>query len=108
MEELAMTRSSRDGPGLTNRAFPRPFLLEYLRVWSKNLKLWTGKRATFYGLRRSSKYYLTDLKTVLGLLGEGRITVPIKKVFKLAEIRAAHAAWANSTGMGTIVIDVRG
>lgn len=90
---------------LTN-APPRPAFPELLRVLSKNLKFWTGKRAVFYGVRRTSRYYLSDLKMLLDLLAEGKISVPIKRVFKLNEIREAHKAWAHSEGMGVIVIDV--
>ena len=93
-------------PTLT-RAKPRPFLPAVLRLLSKNLRFWTGKRTTFYGVNRKSKHYLPDLKLLFDLLAAGKISVPIKKVFKLDEIQEAHRAWANSTGMGTIVIDVQ-
>jgi NADPH:quinone reductase-like Zn-dependent oxidoreductase len=95
-------------PTLTKTPRPRHFLLEYFRLLGKNLKFWTGKRAVFFGLNRSSKYYLQDFKTLLGLLVEGKISVPVKAVFKLDDIRAAHKAWAGSSGMGSFVIDVQG
>jgi NADPH:quinone reductase-like Zn-dependent oxidoreductase len=85
---------------------PRPFLPAYLGLLARNLKFWTGKRTAFYGLDRASKYYLSDLTKLLQLLGDGKISVPVKAVFKLSDIREAHKAWANSPGMGTIVIDV--
>jgi NADPH:quinone reductase-like Zn-dependent oxidoreductase len=86
---------------------PRPFLPQYLGLLARNLKFWTGKRASFYGLDRASKYYISDLTRLLALLGDGKISVPVKAVFKLDDIRQAHKAWANSPGMGTIVIDVQ-
>jgi synaptic vesicle membrane protein VAT-1 len=87
---------------------PRPFLPEYFRVLLMNLKFWTGRRAAFYGLDRKSKHYLSDLTRLLQLLRDSKISVPIKAVFKLDDIREAHKAWANSAGMGSIIIDVRG
>jgi synaptic vesicle membrane protein VAT-1 len=84
---------------------PWPMMLGLL---AKNLAFWRGKRTWFYGVTRTSKYYSTDLRTLLELLREGKITVPIKRVFKLDDIQEAHRAWAGSAGMGTIVIDVQG
>jgi synaptic vesicle membrane protein VAT-1 len=74
---------------------------------AKNLRLWTHKRTRFYALSRTSKYYLSDLKTLLGMLAAGKIAVPIKAVYGLGQVPDAHKAWANSVGIGTIVIDVQ-
>jgi len=68
--------------------------------------LWTGKRTTFFGVMRSSKYFATDLEQLLAWLKEGRISVPIKARFTLDEIQQAHREYAASAGMGSIVIDV--
>jgi synaptic vesicle membrane protein VAT-1 len=87
-----------------SKSGPRPFLPQYLGLLAKNLKFWTGKRTAFYGLDRASKYYVSDLTHLLRLLADGKISVPVKTVFKLDDIREAHKAWANSPGMGTIVL----
>ena len=86
---------------------PRPFLPAVLGLFAKNLWFWTGKRTTFYGLDRKSSNFLPDLKALLGLLEKGDITVPIKAVYKLANIRDAHREWANGTGMGSILVEVQ-
>jgi len=96
-----------NGPGFARRARPRPALLEFARVFAKNLKVWTGTRATFYGVNRASKHYLDDLATLLALLRDGAIAPAIKRVFALDDIRAAHAAWAVDPGMGATVIAVQ-
>jgi NADPH:quinone reductase-like Zn-dependent oxidoreductase len=87
-------------------SYPRHFLLEYFRILGKNLKFWTQKSTRFYGLDRSSKYYLADLKTLLQLLESKQIAVPIKATYLLAEIRQAHADWGKSEGMGTMIIAI--
>jgi len=69
-----------NGPGFAQQSPPRHFLVEFFRVLAKNLKVWSGKRATFFGLNRKSKYYLADLRTLLGLLERRAISVPIKRV----------------------------
>ena len=97
-----------NGPGFADAyaATPRPFLLEYLRVFAKNLKFGNGRRATFYGLNRASKYYAADLATLFGWLERGEISVTVKAEFELDAIRNAHLAWANDPGMGATVIRV--
>ena len=95
-----------NGPGFARQAPPRHFLVEFVRVFAKNLKVWSGKRATFFGLNRKSKHYLGDLRTLLELLERGAISVPIKRVFELDAIRDAHVAWAKDPGIGATVIRV--
>lgn len=95
-----------NGPGFAQQSPPRHFLMEYLRVFAKNLKVWSGKRATFFGLSRTSKHYLRDLRTLLDLHARGEINVPIKREFELHAIRDAHASWAKDSGMGATVIGV--
>ena len=84
----------------------RPVIPAVLRLFSKNLLFWSGKRATFYGVRRASKNLILDLELLLGLLKSGKISVPIKATFKLDEIQKAHREYANSGRMGSIVIEV--
>jgi len=84
----------------------RPVVPMVLKLFARNLALWTGKRTTFFGVMRSSKYFATDLEQLLAWLKEGRISVPIKARFTLDEIQQAHREYAASAGMGSIVIDV--
>ncbi len=95
-----------NGPGFAQQSPPRHFLVEFFRVFAKNLKVWSGKRATFFGVNRKSKHYLADLRTLLELLERGAISVPIKRVFELDAIRQAHVAWAKDAGIGATVIRV--
>jgi synaptic vesicle membrane protein VAT-1 len=84
----------------------RPVIPSVLSLFSKNLLFWSGKRATFYGVRRASKNFNPDLESLFGLLKSGRISVPIKATFKLDQIQQAHREYANSERMGSIVIEV--
>jgi NADPH:quinone reductase-like Zn-dependent oxidoreductase len=77
-----------------------------LKLFARNLAVWTGKRATFFGVMRGSKYFSTDLATLFDWLKEGKIAVPVKARFGLDEIKEAHTAYAASAGMGSIVIEV--
>jgi len=77
-----------------------------LKLFARNLEFWTGKRATFFGVMRGSKYFSADLATLFDWLKEGKISVPIKARFGLDEIQQAHREYAASAGMGSIVIEV--
>jgi NADPH:quinone reductase-like Zn-dependent oxidoreductase len=92
-------------PGLSKS--PRGSILPVmLKLFSRNLAVWTGKRTTFFGLTRTSKSYIPDLKQLLEWLKAKKISVPIKAVFKLDDIKAAHREYAGSTGVGSIIIEV--
>jgi synaptic vesicle membrane protein VAT-1 len=92
-------------PGLSKG--PRGSILPVmLKLFSRNLAVWTGKRTTFFGLTRTSKSYMPDLKQLLEWLKAKKISVPIKAVFKLDDIKAAHREYAASTGVGSIIIEV--
>jgi len=84
----------------------RSIILSVLKLFSKNLFFWSEKRTTFFGVSRGSKYYARDLEQLFAWLKEGRISVPIKAVFKLDEIQQAHREYASGARMGSIVIDV--
>jgi NADPH:quinone reductase-like Zn-dependent oxidoreductase len=84
----------------------RPVIPAVLKLFSKNLLFWSGKRTTFFGVSRSSKNFAPDLKQLFEWLRDGKIFVPIKATFKLDEIRLAHRAYASSERMGSIVIEV--
>jgi NADPH:quinone reductase-like Zn-dependent oxidoreductase len=89
------------------RKTPRPPALPVIvKLFSKNLLFWSGKRTTFFGLRRTSKNFIPDLELLLEWLRLGKISVPIKDIFKLEEIRKAHLEYASSARMGSIVIEI--
>ncbi len=92
-------------PALTKT--PRlPAFPAILKLLSKNLLFWSGKRTTFFGLRRTSKNFNPDLELLLSWLKAGRISVPIKATFRLEEIQKAHREYASSARMGSIVIEI--
>jgi NADPH:quinone reductase-like Zn-dependent oxidoreductase len=92
-------------PGLANSA-RRSALPIILKLLCRNFLPWTGKRATFYAASRKSKHYAPDLEILFEWLASGKIAVPIKATFKLADIKNAHREYAKSDGMGAIIIEV--
>jgi len=92
-------------PSWTNRP-SRPILPSVLKLLSRNLFFWSGKRTTFFGVRRGSKNFAPSLKQLFEWLRDGKISVPIRAIFKLDEIQRAHREYASGSGMGSIVIEV--
>jgi NADPH:quinone reductase-like Zn-dependent oxidoreductase len=92
-------------PSLT-KSPRRPALPVILKLLSKNLLVWSGKRTTFFGLTRTSKHFTPDLERLFRWLKSGKISVPIKATFKLDEIQKAHREYAGSAGTGSIIIEV--
>jgi NADPH:quinone reductase-like Zn-dependent oxidoreductase len=84
----------------------RSVLPSALKLFSKNLLFWSGKRTTFFGVYRGSKNFAPDLEKLFEWLKDGKISVPIRATFKLDEIQQAHREYASSTRMGSIVIEV--
>jgi synaptic vesicle membrane protein VAT-1 len=77
-----------------------------LKLFTKNLLIWSRKRTTFFGVNRASKNFSSDLEQLFEWLRDGRISVPIKATFTLDDIQNAHREYASSDRMGSIVIEV--
>ena len=84
----------------------RPVIPSVLKLFSKNLLFWSGKRTTFFGVNRGSKNFAPDLQQLFEWLRDRKISVPIKAIFKLNEIQSAHREYASGSGMGSIIIEV--
>ena len=78
----------------------------FLKLLARNLQFWSGKRTTFFGVNRGSKHFKPDLELLFGLLASGKITVPIKAVFRLEDIQKAHREYASSTRRGSIILEI--
>ena len=92
-------------PAWTNTP-QRSMILSALKLFSKNLFFWSGKRTAFFGVNRGSKHFASDLQQLFEWLKDRRISVPIKNTFRLDEIQEAHREYASSKRMGSIVIEV--
>ena len=84
----------------------RPMLPVILKLLGRNALFWSGKRTTFFGLTRTSKDFTPDLKLLFEWLKSGKISVPVKAIFGLDEIREAHREYASSAGVGSIIIEM--
>lgn len=79
----------------------------FLKLFSRNLAFWTGKRTTFFGLNRRSVHYKPDLELLLRWLTKGKVQVPIKAVYPMSKIQDAHREYSSNKGRGSIILKVR-
>jgi len=84
----------------------RPMFPAIIKLLSKNLLFWSGKRTTLFSVRRTSKNFIPDLELLFEWLKCGKISVPIKATFRLEDIQKAHREYASSARMGSIVIEI--
>jgi synaptic vesicle membrane protein VAT-1 len=92
-------------PAWTNEP-KRPMIPSLLKLLAKNLLFWSGKRSTFFGVRRGSKNFAPALQQLFAWLRDGKISVPIRATFSLDEIQSAHREYARGSGMGSIIVEV--
>ena len=77
-----------------------------VKLYSKNM-CWSGRRAKFYYITRDDSTFKPNLNALFGLVGDGRVQVPIKKVWKMDDIQTAHRTWLGGmTCVGSILIKV--
>ncbi|KAH7128989.1 chaperonin 10-like protein [Dactylonectria macrodidyma] len=86
---------------------PRSAVASVLKLYARNLAIWSKKSAAFYLISRDDKTFLPDLRTLIQLLKDGQIKVPIKQSWDLENVRAAHENWGAAPGMGCLVVRVR-
>ncbi|KAI1398143.1 zinc-binding dehydrogenase [Hypoxylon fuscum] len=65
-----------------------------------------NKQSTFYALSRDSPTCSGNIETLLKMLKAGEIVVPIKNVWDLENIQAAHREWGSGKGVGSMLIKV--
>jgi NADPH:quinone reductase-like Zn-dependent oxidoreductase len=80
------------------------------KLLAQNLKVWSGKRTTFYSISRDRQTFLPDFETLMEMCKKGAIHPPIKHIYDLTTegIREAHSNWGKSGVIGSVIIRVEG
>ncbi|KAL8784758.1 MAG: hypothetical protein Q9213_003789 [Squamulea squamosa] len=89
---------------LTGQA-DRSVLWPTVKLLARNLSF-GGKKTTFFYITRDSKSFKSDLVKMFEMQRSGEITVPIKKVFDMEDIRTAHESWSKASGLGSFLVKV--
>jgi NADPH:quinone reductase-like Zn-dependent oxidoreductase len=77
-----------------------------LKMLAKGAIPWRGKSTKFYYITKDNRDFVPDLQELFRLLGEGKITVPIRSVTDMEDIQDAHRNWGKLSGVGSMVIRV--
>ncbi|KAL8905114.1 MAG: hypothetical protein Q9171_006793 [Xanthocarpia ochracea] len=89
---------------LTGQA-ERSVLWPAIKLLARNLYL-CGKKTTFFYITRDSKSFRSDLLKMFEMQRKGEITVPIKAVFDVEDIKTAHESWSKASGLGSFLVKV--
>ncbi|KAH6608507.1 zinc-binding dehydrogenase [Trichoderma cornu-damae] len=85
---------------------PRSPWISIFKLLSKSLYFWSNKTAAFFAISRDHKSFQPELQTLLNMVKEGTIHVPIKAIWDMDDIVKAHEAWGKGSGMGSFLIRV--
>lgn len=85
---------------------PSSTLWPLLKLLGRNLILWSGKKTTFFYITRDDIGFKENLVTLMDSCRKGEITVPIKAVYELEDVRKAHEDWGKIQGVGSFLIKV--
>jgi len=85
---------------------PVPATAMVVKFLLKGYIPWRGKRTTFFLISRDQPDYQPNMKALLDLLGKGKITVPIRKIWDMEDIQEAHRQWSSGSGVGTVIIRI--
>ncbi|KAM5341932.1 hypothetical protein ACJ41O_014963 [Fusarium nematophilum] len=89
-----------------NGEAPRPVVWPMIKFLAKGKIPFRQKRTAFYLISRDDADYDANLKALLDLLSKRKITVPIRRVWKLDEVPEAHRQWSSGTGVGSVIVRV--
>lgn len=95
---FAANKESISGAPPTSAVWP------VLKFLAKGKIPWRGKRTEFYLINRDQPDYQPNMKALMTMLSEGKISVPIRKVWDFEDIAEAHRQWSSGTGVGAVVI----
>jgi NADPH:quinone reductase-like Zn-dependent oxidoreductase len=87
-------------------AKPRSQYVGMAKLLAKNGCLFTKRSTSFYYIDRDRATFMEDLQAVMNLLIDGKVEVPIKKVWDLENVRETHETWGKVPGMGSCLIRV--
>ncbi|KAH8173648.1 zinc-binding dehydrogenase domain-containing protein [Sarocladium implicatum] len=81
-------------------------MAQIARLYAANAKCWSKKSFSFFYINRDQSTYKPELEILVEMLRQGQISVPIKKVWAMDDIRDAHEGWGKVSGVGSLLIQV--
>ncbi len=94
------------GNGGTFAGHSRSVLPPTIKLFARNLMLWSNRRTKFFYITPDDTTFGPDLQALLKLCEQGKIQPLIKCVHDLSDIQAAHLSWGKAPGIGSMLIKV--
>jgi NADPH:quinone reductase-like Zn-dependent oxidoreductase len=76
------------------------------KLLAKNLNVFSPNSTAFFYVDRDQSTFEPELKTLLEMLKRGEFQVPIRKLWTLDQVPAAHRMFNKGAGVGAVVIKV--
>lgn len=92
--------------GQLNGQKSRSVLWPTLKLFGRNLVLWSRKSTSFYYISRDRASFKPQTEEVFALALQNKIHVSIKRIFELDDVATAHREWTSLTGMGSVLVRV--
>jgi NADPH:quinone reductase-like Zn-dependent oxidoreductase len=89
-----------------NGGEPRSQLGQTVKLLARGMVPFCPYKTTFYYIDRDQNTFVPELNRLLGMLADGTIHVPIRKVWMLEEVPEAHRMWTKEPGIGAVVVKV--
>ncbi|KAL5116488.1 hypothetical protein ACEQ8H_005609 [Pleosporales sp. CAS-2024a] len=91
-----------------NGSKPRSQYPPIAKLIAKGLIPFCPKKTTLFYIDKDQKTFQPELTKLFGMLANGEVAVPIRKLWTLDEVPEAHRTWNQDAGIGSIVIKVAG
>ncbi|KAM0330568.1 hypothetical protein ACHAQA_003515 [Verticillium albo-atrum] len=85
---------------------PRSTIWPFVKFLARGKVPFSQKRTSFYFISRDDQDFEPNLRKLFDLLSQGKIVVPIRKLWDLEDVQEAHRQWQSGTGVGSVVIRV--
>lgn len=76
------------------------------KLVAKNLYFWDHRSTSFFWVDRDQKTFVPELSALFDLVCNGKVEVPIKKVFPLEDVPRIHRGWSMLEGVGSCLVKV--
>jgi synaptic vesicle membrane protein VAT-1 len=85
---------------------PRSQFPAQIKLLAKNGCMTTKRSTSFYYIDRDRSTFMEDQLATMQMLAQGKIEVPIKKIWDMENVREAHENWGKVPGMGCCLVRV--
>jgi NADPH:quinone reductase-like Zn-dependent oxidoreductase len=85
---------------------PRSQFPPIAKLIAKGLVPFCPYKTTFFYIDKDQKTFEPELKNLYEMLAQGKIVVPIRKMWTLDQVPEAHRTWNQGAGVGAVVVKV--